>query len=61
MHILGYTDKVDAKKADPSCPLIGGKVNFISLIKKLHKIIAGLKYDVFTMNNLLHDLKFARM
>jgi hypothetical protein len=67
MYTLDYDDKVDVKSSrraaaiDTSCPLLGGKVNFICFVKKLNKIISGLKYDVHTLNNLLHGIKFARM
>lgn len=59
MHTLDYKDKVE--KVDLSCALIGGKVNFKCLIKKLRLVINSLKYDTFILNNLLHDIKFARI
>ena len=61
MHILSYESKLESKKNDTSCPLLGGKHNFDVLVKKLRKIISSLKYDGFILNNLLHDLKFSRI
>jgi len=61
MHILGYKSKLESKKHDDSCPLLGGKYNFDVLVKKLRKIISSLKFDSFILNGLLHDLKLSRI
>ncbi len=60
MHILSYEDKVDKKK-DTSCPLLGGKENSVETIKKFKKMISGLKYDGFILNQLLQNVKLSRI
>lgn len=59
MHVLEYKDKPG--KIDSTCPLIGGKDNFKTLLKHLKLVLFGLKFDSITMNSLLHGLKQARI
>ncbi len=61
MYVLEYDDKLAKQKLDPTCRLVGGKANFKLVLKHLKTVISGLKYDSFSINTLLHGLKFARV
>lgn len=66
---LIYILEVDMKKVKPnsksnydrSCALLGGQVNFLCLAKKISKIVKGMKYDSFILNDIVHGLKLARI
>ena len=61
MHVLGYDEKQAKQKYDLTCPLVGGKENLKKLLKHVKTLISGLKYDSYSLNTLLHGLKFARI
>jgi hypothetical protein len=62
MYVLDYDEKKAKKeKFDKTCPLIGGRKNFEIVLKNVKSLISGLKFDTFTVNSLLHGIKFSRM
>lgn len=61
-----FTLGVELKRADRwgyggGAGLLGGQKNFECLMKKVYKVVTGLKYDTFMLNHFLHGMKFARM